>query len=80
MMVVSSIEVTHYLDMNFCKLWYELAMAVVYCEAECLDIDTERLEMRNMLESIAKFDRNMCYGNILKMFAEHNYFWNWEQV
>lgn len=80
MIVVSYIEVTHSFDMNFCRLWYELAMAVVYCEAECLDIDTDKLEMRKMFESIAKFDKNMCSGNILKIFAEHNSFWNCEQV
>lgn len=36
--------------------------------------------MRKILESMAKFDRKMCYGNILKMLAEHSYFWNCEQL
>lgn len=52
----------------------------MYFDAECFDMQTERLLMRNMLESMAKFERKMCSGKILNMLAEHSYFWNWVQL
>lgn len=80
MMVVSYIDVTHYFEINFCKLWYEEAIAVQYADAECREIHTDKLDILKIFESIAKFDKNICYGNILKILAEHNYFWNCEQL
>lgn len=66
--------------MNCCSYLYDDAIAVVYFDAECFDMQTERLLMRNMLESMAKFERKMCSGKILNMLAEHSYFWNWVQL
>lgn len=75
-MVVNSIEVTHSFEMNCCNDLYDEAIAVVYVEAEWLDMHTDRLLIRKMFESIAKFDKKICYGNILKILAEHSSFWN----
>jgi len=43
-------------------------------------MQTDKLLNLKILESIAKLERNMCYGKILNMLAEHSYFWNWEQL